>query len=621
MAEALQKYFDFWYENFAPQEERWFKTLSAHLKFIGQLKEKIKEKVTTKEKFEEILQELLKEHEIVKREFCKFASSNKATLESFLQTYVFGADCGVGNIGQGRVYNTKDNPHADKFVEHINNNFGRFLQLFKEDNCIEAMKLIDDELFNKKNIKDSSNSRDYDAAKHRLLRTLLPHCATSLDAKDKFWTLITQLKDKLKEELLSNVENKCKNECENRQDKGGKEIYNCERMCIEKYLMGQIQCDEIEENENNKDSQFKCLALKQMFYWDLYDSLLDLELGTKKAVVYYGAPGTGKTRRAIIEAKRLIDSWKLKLNKKEASNRIKVVQFHPSFGYEDFIEGLRPNKDGRFEKVDGVFKEFCKKAGELELKLWSDKGFRDRFRDREFCKIRAKEAYEAIEDESLNKDSNFTLEDILEPAVFIIDEINRAEISKVFGELMYALEYRGYGGRVKTQYAYLPSDEPYFEENGEEYFFVPHNVYIFATMNTIDRSVDIFDFAMRRRFAWERMEIDYGAIKEVFADLDAKIVKNKENHEVGEELAASLEKLNEAIAKEPMLGYDYTVGHAYIIGFAKCNTKIYESESKLKEEIWSKSLKPLLEEYIKGLMDSKEIEGKLQGFEKNWKSQ
>ncbi len=607
MAEALQRYFDFWFENFAPQEERWFKTLSAHLEFIGKLKEKIKEKVTIKEEFEEILQELMNDSGIVEQEFCEFVSSDgnrkeKSTLESFLQTYVFGADCGVGNIGQGRVYNTKDNPHADKFVEHMNNNFNRFLQLFKEDNCIEAMRLID-ELFNENIIEDSSNPRNYDAAKHRLLRTLLPHCATSLDAKDRFWTLLTQLRDKLAIDLFDVC----------------KEHGDYQRVYIETdFLMSEIECKEI--------SGFDCLVLKQMFYWDLYDSLLVLELGSKKAVVFYGAPGTGKTRRAKIEAKSLIDSWKLKLNKKEASNHIKVVQFHPSFGYKDFIEGLRPNKDGRFEKVDGVFKEFCKKAGELELKLWSDKGFRDRFQDREFCKIRAKEAYEAIEDKSLKerlqeyKDSNFTLEDILEPAVFIIDEINRAEISKVFGELMYALEYRGYGGRVKTQYAYLPSDEPYFEENGEEYFFAPHNVYIFATMNTIDRSVDIFDFAMRRRFAWERMEIDYGAIKEVFADLDAKIVKNKENHEVGEELAASLKKLNEAIADEPMLGHDYMVGHAYIIGFAKCNTKIYESVSKLKEEIWSKSLKPLLEEYVKGLMDSKEIEGKLQGFEKNWKS-
>ncbi len=115
MAEALQKYFDFWYENFAPQEERWFKTLSAHLKFIEKLKEEIKEKVTTKEKFEEILQELLNESGIVEQEFCEFVSSDvnrkeKSTLESFLQTYVFGADCGVGNIGQGRIYNTRTIP-------------------------------------------------------------------------------------------------------------------------------------------------------------------------------------------------------------------------------------------------------------------------------------------------------------------------------------------------------------------------------------------------------------------------------------------------------------------------------------------------------------------------------
>ncbi len=613
MANILQDYFDFWCENFDPQEERRFKTLSAHLKFIGQLKKRInEEEVTTKKRFEGILQDLLDENEIVKREFCVFISSGKerkekATLESFLQTYVFGADCGVGNIGQGSVYNTDANPHADKFVEHINNNFILFLQLFTKDDCKQAMELID-KLFNEEIIKDTSTPRNYDAAKHRLLRTILPRCATSLDAKDKFWTLITQLRDRFDKNLFDKY----------------KDCSDYQRVCIEADLMNSIKCTICKNIKN-----FDCLALKQMFFWDLYESLFNLELGSKKAVVYYGAPGTGKTRRAKIEAKRLINGWKLKLRKKEkeAKNHIKVVQFHPSFGYEDFIEGLRPNKDGGFVKVDGVFKGFCKEAGELELSLWSDKGFKNRFQDSEFCEISVKEAYEAIEDESLkerlqkykdSEDSDFTLEDIIEPAIFIIDEINRAEISKVFGELMYALEYRGYRGKVKTQYAYLPSDEPYFEENGEEYFFVPHNVYIFATMNTIDRSVDIFDFAMRRRFAWERMEVEYGAVKEVFADLDSKIVENEENHEVGEKLAASLEKLNEAIAKEPMLGHDYMVGHAYIIGFAKCNTKIYESISKLKDEIWSKSLKSLLEEYIKGLMDSKEIKYKLDGFKKAW---
>ena len=106
------------------------------------------------------------------------------------------------------------------------------------------------------------------------------------------------------------------------------------------------------------------------------------------------------------------------------------------------------------------------------------------------------------------KDEELCIENVIPPFYFIIDEINRAELSRVLGELMYCLEYRGYNGKIKTQYSQLAIKKSsyFFEENGENYFFIPHNVYVLGTMNNIDRSVDSFDFALRRRFSWTEVE-------------------------------------------------------------------------------------------------------------------
>ena len=613
----LQPYFDFWCKNLIEEDIGWFKSLTAHLEFIDELKKKIqKENISIKEDFEKILNEVLQKHNQVENMFCKYEKDkDKSTLEDFLNTYVYEADCGVGNIGQGNVYNTEENnPHQKLFNENIINNIKDFVKLFISENIIDVYNLIN-ELFNENIIKNTNNPKDYNAAKHRLLRTLFPCKVTSIDSKDKFWSLITSIRNKLGIDLFN----------EGEQQKG----YDSKRIHIEEILMDSIKCKNCHGDSNDS---IECCALKQIFFWDLYESLLNMDFSSKKAKVYYGAPGTGKTYKAKKEAKKLIDNWKLKImwedNKNENSNYfnedlIKVVQFHPSFGYEDFIEGLRPDENGNFKRIDGIFKDFCRKAGKFEIELWKDKGFREAFKDKDFCEIKVKEAKEKIENEILKKclnkfNDNFTLEDIIKPAVFIIDEINRAEISKVFGELMYALEYRGYNGKIKTQYSYLKQDELFFEENNEDYFFVPHNVYIFATMNTIDRSVDIFDFAMRRRFEWEKVGVNYDVIKDFIINFENKIIKEEENKKVAVEIAKSLENLNEKIKYNPLLGEDYEIGHAYILGFLKCSNKVFESIKSFKEEIWNKNLEPLLMEYLKGLADNEEIKQILEEFEKAW---
>lgn len=156
--------------------------------------------------------------------------------------------------------------------------------------------------------------------------------------------------------------------------------------------------------------------------------------------------------------------------------------------------------------------------------------------------------------------------------VFIIDEINRGEISKIFGELFFSLdpEYRGEVGAVSTQYSNL-------QEETAKKFFIPKNVYIIGTMNDIDRSVDMFDFAMRRRFSFE--EITAADSQEW---LEKREVKNRMN------------RLNQAIVDKEIgdLSTDYQIGASYF--------KLLDKEKITAQELWNSKLAPLLKDYFRG---------------------
>ena len=194
---------------------------------------------------------------------------------------------------------------------------------------------------------------------------------------------------------------------------------------------------------------------------------LSERLELQKNMILTGAPGTGKTYLANKIAEYLVNKKNKEENK--PNQFIDFVQFHPSYDYSDFVEGLRPIMDGNsiaFKRMDGKFKSFCAKAA---------------------------------------KDPN-------NDYVFIIDEINRGEISKIFGELFFAIDpgYRNGGAgtiKVKTQYHQIIEKGMDDESKVKGYsfkdgFYVPNNVYILGTMNDIDRSVDSMDFAFRRRFAF-----------------------------------------------------------------------------------------------------------------------
>lgn len=267
---------------------------------------------------------------------------------------------------------------------------------------------------------------------------------------------------------------------------------------------------------------------------------------SSKNIILRGAPGTGKTYLARQIARELTGG---------NEEQIDFVQFHPSYDYTDFVEGLRPvsNGDGaiEFKLEDGIFKKFCQKARDAQktggqdnfdeawnayLEYVNNRDEKERLTDFSYLTVNSRNnfnvnyesksqatvltksyVYELYKDKNYLKQTyyrsqgkkvletlrkKFGLKDYISPTeidtdkkfVFIIDEINRGEISKIFGELFFSIDpgYRGKDGEVSTQYANL-------HETNEK-FYIPENVYIIGTMNDIDRSVDTFDFAMRRRF-------------------------------------------------------------------------------------------------------------------------
>ena len=187
--------------------------------------------------------------------------------------------------------------------------------------------------------------------------------------------------------------------------------------------------------------------------------------------------------------------------------------------------------------------------------------------------------------------------------VFIIDEINRGEISKIFGELFFSIDpgYRGKSGQVKTQYQNLVDNEDSdpFRGNG---FFVPENVYIIGTMNDIDRSVESLDFAFRRRFAWQEVKVD---------DTKDAICSTIENENINlTELKDRLNKLNDLIEKDEELGSAFCIGASYL---TKIDNYQEDKETKAIENLWNYHIKGIVYEYVRAL-DKSSRDDKMKKF-------
>ena len=560
MKSRLEQYFNFFIKNTDIENWSWYKSM----KYWTDLLQKIKQKNDTAN---------IKSLDELDSYIARKTNNVIQNYETFLDRYLFMQDNGTANIGQGFIYKSDTNPHRQKIIEKIKNDYTILLNILKKDDPKEVSQLIKNLI----NIDD----RGYDAVRFRFLKTLFPDQFTSVDSPGKLDRLVSALKDKLSITVEGN------NHIEQH-----------------KWLMDQLK--------NIQNDNYK----KQIFYWELY-YMLENDWDLKKAIVYYGAPGTGKTYKAKKEAKKFIDSWTLKvLIDVEPKYLIETVQFHPSFGYEDFIEGIRPSKGQELKLKSGIFKKFCQKVGSKEIELYQNSQFLEKFRDKSFADIKISEikdidGIETVFSKIEEYAEKLTLQDIIEPAFFIIDEINRAELSRVFGELMYSLEYRGYNGKIKTQYSYLNENENdesvFFWENNEDWFFIPQNVYIIGTMNTIDRSVDSFDFALRRRFMWEEILPDYDVIK---AELNRKL---SDNNNLGDKLSESFKKLNEMIKNESLLGNDYQIGHSYALNIKH---KSFEKLQDAKNFLWGEFIKPLMQEYLRGLGDNTKSNEMIAEFKK-----
>jgi 5-methylcytosine-specific restriction protein B len=348
--------------------------------------------------------------------------------------------------------------------------------------------------------------------------------------------------------------------------------------------------------------------LLSIFVWELSQNLAPFSL--KKQLVKYGAPGTGKTYTAKRNADLFFKIWQERFGHiapdLDSRQCTEIVQFHPSYGYEDFLEGLRPSptSEGGWHLTlqNGIFKDFCRRAGVWEIEVHGiphdGPDLAEKWPDLTVGQLRPHiggplkhptwQAVAELEDSE-------RIADVTPPFFFIIDEINRAELSRVLGELMYCIEYRGVGGSISTQYAALnTTTTAMLETTAGPRFFIPHNVYLIGTMNTIDRSVESFDLALRRRFRWERADPDIAILRYHLSQRDAQPCNGSRPWV---KLAENLEILNDAVRKTDLLGPDYEIGHAYLMDLRYPATL---NCSEVRSRIWEDSLQPLLEEYLRG---------------------
>lgn len=338
----------------------------------------------------------------------------------------------------------------------------------------------------------------------------------------------------------------------------------------------------LKQTQNQTDIFAEQLFIISERLWELFGATFTMEaLNT----ILHGAPGTGKTFSTLKSIENEIKSTGGNIHE-----QLCVVQFHPSYGYEDFIDGIKPkgitNGQIQLELVNGQFKELCIKAFN---NLLASRGVPTKLRN----------------------------------YYFVADEINRAELSRVFGEVLLCLEEdkrlhfnkedKLEGSMLKTMNSSLwsaehavviwdkenntpVSSQEYNQNNQSQYDFffgVPENLYFIGTMNDIDRSIDSFDMALRRRFFWIQTKCNY--------DLISSKYPNSSSYKT------ACENLNKYIQNTLGLGESYQLGHAYFM-------KIEKLTQENLEWLWEHHLEPLIREYLRSLCNESEAKTHLEAM-------
>lgn len=275
-----------------------------------------------------------------------------------------------------------------------------------------------------------------------------------------------------------------------------------------------------EEKTNNVNEFSLDEILEDVFISkDEFQNIVEI-LSNKKNIILQGSAGVGKTYIAKKIAMALQESY--------SEDRIEMIQFHQSYSYEDFIQGYRPSKEN-FDLKNGIFYEICEKA----------------------------------------KNDNPT------PYFLIIDEINRGNLSKIFGELMMLIEADKRGESNKLTLAY----------SSNQHFYIPDNLYIIGTMNTADRSLTVVDYALRRRFAFIKMKPNFNNQFEAF------LLKKRISQDIISSITNKMTTLNKIINSDESLGAGFEIGHSYF-----CSYKSGDHQKWLSN-VFKYEIVPLIEEY------------------------
>ncbi len=333
------------------------------------------------------------------------------------------------------------------------------------------------------------------------------------------------------------------------------------------------------------------------FLWSLIgDSFNTTELSdfNNSNIIFYGAPGTGKTYGVTkgIEKLKGIDSKLFK--------DVKIIQFHPSYTYQDFIEGIKPlgisGGSLNLQVVNGSFKDFCIKVKQENEKYYS-----------------------SLSDSDKPKPDNPNDFAGWPHYYFVVDEINRGNLSNIFGETFALLEYRDYdfSGTYTEKKPCLVStalssvisritnnDDLVYKKVGDEICFgIPFNIHFIGTMNDVDKSIDTFDLALRRRFKWVPKYCDYSVIHDVLID-------NSYPEDNVSEYIESCQYLNDFICSSSgglKLGKSYEIGHAFFLKIRYIPGQNRVTKAK-KQEVFDNYIEGTLKEYIRQVADEVEID-------------